>query len=402
MKHEKISLTAIAASGVPLPKLETKDAPDIEEVLAEHIKTVGKALANLKDSDKTAEERMSELQGELTELSQKMAQGRRSESGFMGGNEQRSLGEQFADADGLDEFAGPTRKHAGSFAIETKAAITSAPTSAGALALPGRDQLVMIPRRRMRIRSLMRVIGTASGIVQVPYQKSRQLNAAPVAQMALKPESDMAFDLRDVPVRTIAHWVAAAKQILADAPQLAGLIDGDLVYGLDLVEEAQLLYGDGEDENLRGMVPQATPFNAPFAIANATMIDRIGLAILQSSLTDVEPDGVVVHPSDWMRIRLTKDADGNYVYGPPGVQVTPVIFGLPVVPTPSMSVDKFLTGPFGDGATIYDRETTTVIASDQDRDNFVRNKVTILAERRLGFDARRPASFVYGDFGNVA
>jgi hypothetical protein len=53
------------------------------------------------------------------------------------------------------------------------------------------------------------------------------------------------------------------------------------------------------------------------------MIDLIGSALLQSSLAGFEPDGIVMHPSDWLRIRLLKDGDGKHLLGDPQAVVTP-------------------------------------------------------------------------------
>lgn len=85
---------------------------------------------------------------------------------------------------------------------------------------------------------------------------------------------------------------------------LRDLVDQELRYGLAHVEEAQLLSDDGTGQNLQGMVPQATVFSDLLSLTDPTMIDMIGAAILQGSLTDVPPDSIVIHPSDWWRMRL--------------------------------------------------------------------------------------------------
>lgn len=82
------------------------------------------------------------------------------------------------------------------------------------------------------------------------------------------------------------------------------------------------------------------------------MIDTVGLAILQNALADFPADGIVMHPSDWMRIRLLKDADGKYILGDPQAVITPALFGLPVVATQAMAADKFLVGNFQAAATL--------------------------------------------------
>jgi HK97 family phage major capsid protein len=208
--------------------------------------------------------------------------------------------------------------------------------------------------------------------------------------------------MQTVTPKVIAHWVPASRQILEDAPQLRGIIDTELLYGLSLKEDAQLLAGDGTGENLSGLITNATAYAAPFAITGGTMIDQVGLGILQTTLADYTPTGIVMHPSDWMRIRLLKNADGEYLLGDPGAAVPPVLFGLPVVETTSMAIDKFLVGDFQRAATLYDRWSPRVEVSTEHADFFTRNLVAILAEQRLALAVKQAAALTYGDFGNVA
>jgi HK97 family phage major capsid protein len=252
------------------------------------------------------------------------------------------------------------------------------------------------------IRDLLTVINTSSGSVDYVNQTTRDNQAAPQTEGALKAESDYAFELKNLPIRTIAHWTKASVQILDDAPQLASVIDNELRYGLALAEDSQLLNGDGISPNLDGLITDATAYSAAFAPASETMIDKIGLAILQVALAEYMPNGVAVHPSDWMRMRLLKDADGKYLLGDPQSNVAPNLFGLPVVPTTAITIDKFLVGDFGRAATLYDRQAPTVQLSTEDGDNFVRNLVTLRCESRLGLAIKNPTALSYGDFGNVA
>jgi HK97 family phage major capsid protein len=206
-----------------------------------------------------------------------------------------------------------------------------------------------------------------------------------------------------VPIRTIAHLTAASVQILEDVPQLQDMIDTELRYGLNLKEEAQLLTGDGTGQNLKGLVTGATAYAAPFDPAGVeTMIDTLGLAILQNALAEEPATGIVVHPSDWMRMRLLKDADGKYLLGDPGAQVAPQLFGLPVVPTQAMTIDKFLVGNFPRAATLYDRHAPRVEISTEHANFFELNMCAIRCEERIGLAIKNAKALTYGDFGNVA
>jgi HK97 family phage major capsid protein len=149
------------------------------------------------------------------------------------------------------------------------------------------------------------------------------------------------------------------------------------------------------------MATVATAFAAPVEVAGANMIDTIGLAILQAALTDNEPDGIVVHPSDWWRMRFLKNADGEYLLGAPAANVVPQLFGLQVVPTKAMTTDKFMVGAFR-AQTLYDRWEPRVEVSTEHADFFTRNLVAILCEERIALASKRPDALIFGDFGNAA
>jgi HK97 family phage major capsid protein len=265
---------------------------------------------------------------------------------------------------------------------------------------PFRDEVATLARRRLTIRDLLPVVAVSSNSVEWPSMTSRPGAAATVAEGALKPQSDMTLELRNVNTQVIAHWVPASRQILDDAPQLRDLIDTELRHGLALVEEAQLLAGDGVAPNLHGLIPQATAFADPSAgaIVPTNLIDQIALAILQSALADFPATGVIVHPSDWTRMRMAKDADGKYLLGAPGADVPPVLFGLPVVASQAIAAGSYLVGDFQQAATLYDRWTPRVEISTEHADFFTRNLVAILAEQRIALAVRKPAALITGTF----
>ena len=182
--------------------------------------------------------------------------------------------------------------------------------------------------------------------------------------------------------------------------ELRDLIDTELRYGLALVEETQLLLGDGVSPNLHGLIPQASAFVDPLALqaTETNRIDRIGCAILQSALADHPPTGIVMHPSEWQLIRMLKDVQGRYILGAPGAEVDPVLFGLPVVATKAIAAGSFLVGNFAEAATLYDRWAPRVEISTDHADFFVRNLVAVLAEQRIALAVRKPAALVHGSF----
>ena len=342
---------------------------------------------------------MNEAKARLDEIDQKLAR--------QGGddNDHRSAGQRFVDDEDFKSFSGQTRPR-GRVLVEVKditSLTTDAAGSAGALVQSDRRGLqVEIPQRRMTVRALLMPGQTSGNSIEYEQEKLFTNSAAPVAEGALKPQSELQFEDKTATVRTIAHWMRASVQILADAPALRSIIDQRLRYGLSYVEENQLLNGSGTGQNLLGLVTAAAAYSAPGSLTAATPLDIVRLMILQAALAEYPPNGIVMNPIDMAAIEMAKDAGGNYIIGNPQGTIQKTLWGLPVVETQAMGVDKALVGAFNLAAQIFDRQDATVDVSTEDQDNFIRNKVTIRAEERLAMAIYRPQAIVYGDLGRVA
>lgn len=363
---------------------------------------VAREIKRIMGEAKTAivgmKEKTTEQDSRLTDIEQKLAR----RSGPGGPVAEPSPGEALVGSDEFKALA-KSASQRGKAVVQVKAVttVTSAAGSGGALIAPDfRPAAVMQPQRRMTIRSLIAPGTTEGSSVQYPRQTVRNLNAANVAETLLKPQSEIDFELVTAPVQTTAHWMLASRQVLDDAPQLQSLVDSEMRYGLDLTEEAGFLYGDGTGVNFLGITGQAQAYSAPpgTPTTGLTRIDILALALLQSELALLPATGIVLHPTDWRTILLTKDGMGRYIMGDPLGQNEASIWGIPVVPTLAMQSGKFLVGAFRDGAQVFDRQEAEVLVSSEDSDNFRKNLVTVRAERRAAMTVRRPQAFVYGTF----
>lgn len=313
----------------------------------------------------------------------------------------KSMGEQFIASEGFDAFAARGK---GSFTSGINAVITSGSGSAGDLIQPTRVGMIVQPQQRLTIRDLLTWGRTTSNSIEYVREAGFTNNANVVSENPTtnKPESNLTFEMDSAPVATIAHWIHASKQVLADAGMLASYIDGRLRFGLKLKEEAQLLKGSGVGLNINGLYTQATAYSNPGVTVQAeTAIDRLRLALLQVTLAEYEADGIVLSPIDWAAIELTKTTDNQYLFTTPTGLAAPGLWGRPVVATQSMDAGDYLVGNFGQAAQGWDREDVNVTVSTEDRDNFVKNMVTILCEERVGLTVYRPEALVKGDFDGL-
>lgn len=353
------------------------------------------AQAKLEDAQEKITQRLEDLSTRNTDLEQKIANRRGG-----GGDVVKSLGQQVGESDKLKSFAAGGAK--GAVSITVQNAITSAGDSAGALIAPHRDsEVVGIPRRQMTVRQLLSVGRTTSNLIEYARMVTRTNNVTVVSEGALKPESNYVWEPADAPVRTIAHWIPVSRQAMDDVPQLQSEIDGELRYGLEFVEEMEILKGDGTGQHLDGLVPNATAFSPAFSVPGQTKIDTLRLALLQASLAEYRADGIVLNPTDWADIELTKDAELRYIFANVLQMAGPQLWGRPIVETQAMDENEFLVGAFRVAAKIWDRMDIEVLISSEDRDNFVKNMLTVRAEERLALAIRRPAALVTGDFSSI-
>lgn len=272
-----------------------------------------------------------------------------------------------------------------------------------------RDPIVLPPQRTRRVRDLFPARTTSAAVVEYFRMTGFTNAASTVAERSggafgQKPQSSFTFVGEQAPVRTIAHWEAAHRNVLADEPQLRGIIDNELLYGLRLEEDNQILNGSGTGEDLTGILtvsgtqPYSWSSGATTPVAD-NRADAIRRAATLSFLAYYEPTGVVMHPNDWEAIELAKDENGQYLVA---VSIAlggePRVWRMPVIDTPAIAEGTAIVGAFGTGAQLYDRESASIRISESHSDFFVRNAIVVLAEERLALAVKRPESFVIVDF----
>lgn len=378
------------------------------DTVAGQMKTFMESAQNeLKAGSKTQSEiaeRIDKMQTQLDAIDMKMQQKRIEQ-------ENKTFSQELRENESVLKLAKDGRGTAvitikgGLPALERKTTVT---TTAVGLATSGvlnyeRDPGIELQAmRRFTVRDLLPATPTTEAAID--YVKINAFTNAASMQVEAsdKAESALTFTTATANVRTIAHWIPATKQILNDFDELGSVINTELVYGLKLKEESQLLSGSGSGNDLNGLITQATAFSTSLLGGAAWhKADVIRRAIQQVSIADqTEPTWIVLHPTDWADIELTKDTSRMYVSGYNGLLYTPrgpQIWNLRVVPTPSITSGSFLLGN-SIKAKIRDREDVNIEISTEHSDYFVKNMVAIRCEERLALVVRRPASYITGSF----
>lgn len=362
-----------------------------EKAMAEAAKGIRMSAAEKERVDEMLVKH-TELQTNLTDVTQRLEKQEKART--QGAEAKKSLGEMFVESDAFKKGMEGGVAQGQRISVNVKN-ITSLSASAGQGVAPDfRGDIISLGRRKFTIRDLMSPGTTKSNAVTYVKETGFTNSAAPVSETVKKPQSDIVLTAVLQAVITLAHYIKASVQILDDIPQLQSYIDGRLRYGLNFVEETQLLKGSGTGLNLNGIYTQATAYAAPISVASPTRVDVIRLMMLQAFLAEFPPTGIVLHPSDWAAIELGKDTQGRYIIGDPQGVLGANLWGLPVVETQAMTVNTGLVGAFKPMSQIFDREDASVVISTENEDDFVRNMITIRAEERLASAVYRPEAFV--------
>jgi HK97 family phage major capsid protein len=285
-------------------------------------------------------------------------------------------------------------------AITSGTSTVGANTSNGTSLVPAHrvSEIVTPYQRQMRLLDVINVAPTVSNSIEWPRETAFDNQARPVTEGQGKPYSNLTFELQSTPVRTIAHMFKVSRQILDDAPALAAYINRRGTYGLNLIQEQQILTGSGAGQNLHGIVPQASAFTPAFTVDHETAIDRILEAISQAEDSEIPVNAVVLNKRDWRKIMGVKDEEGRYISGQSPFGLTdPRLWGVNIVPTNAIPAGEFLAGAFMDGATYWERMGVEVLLSTENDKDFEQNLCSVRLEFRAALSVQRQDAFIYGD-----
>lgn len=392
----------------------TTEFKQLLETQSAEIKANGETSKQTVEAIAKAEARMEAIAGDLKSIDEKYQEridDLEAKTKRIGthGTSGKTAGQQFTESEAYKTLK--SRGFRGDSAgVEIKD-ISGNVSTAGPLLTPFlRDQILQEPDQIVFVTQLLQNIPVNTDAVQIFREVDFTNNAGfqPLPStaggsadiLAKKPQSHITYDSQNIPIETIAHYIIASRQILADVSRLEAQINSRLVYGLQLALDQQILYGSGVGQDFTGLMvdDQVTELDAP-QDADAGPIDYVRRAITQAQEANYyNVNGVVMGPRDWEAIETAKGSDKRYVWVsvPDGGQAR--LWRVPVVVSNAMQAGDFILGDWRLGAALYTREGITVRTSESHADYFVRNGVAILAELRAALGVELPKAFVRGNF----
>ena len=247
-------------------------------------------------------------------------------------------------------------------------------------------------REPTRVLNLLRTSNTDRAEVDYFRVTTPAAAAAAVAEGADKPESSLVYEKVVAAIRKVAHYIRVTDETLADYAGFLAVIREELLAGLVLEENNQLLNGTGIAPNLQGML--GTTGVLVQAKGTDTRNDAIMKAVtaLRVGSSYAEADALVMNPTDYQSTVLEKDTAGRYIAGDPRTIPSYELWGLPVTVTTQIPVGTALVGAFKEAAEAYIRWAPRIEANSFGTGEWIANKTLIRCEERIGLAVTRPTA----------
>lgn len=259
------------------------------------------------------------------------------------------------------------------------------------------------PRSQSVIRNYASVSNTNNRSLIYAEYVSKDGDAAWVPEGGLKPLMDATLAEKTVTAAKIALAAKFTEETLSDFPSFVNEVQTEMVNKLGIKEEIGILEGSGNGGEIKGVAADMPAFSLTnFYVDKANKFDALVASysqIVSTSEMAYRPNLVLMNPLDYAEMQLTKDANGQYLrpfnYGDELIQ------GMRIETTTAVAQGDFIMGDFS-YLNIRDLWALS-ISLGWENDDFRKNIVTVLAEKRLMcyIKAQYKTAFVKDKFNTV-
>jgi HK97 family phage major capsid protein len=198
-----------------------------------------------------------------------------------------------------------------------------------------------------------------------------------------------------LPVTKLAHYVRVNDEVIADFSGFSQMIQTELIAGLIDVENDQILNGTGTPPQFQGIL--TTGDTQTRDIGSDSVLDSLLRAATDLRTGDAfcDPDTVVINPTDFEEIRLSKaEGSGEYLLGSPLSSSPPSLNGAKFVVSTRIDQGTAIVANLGEACRVYVREYPRVeVQPHPGDDSFIANQTLIRCEERMAAVAViRPAA----------
>lgn len=263
------------------------------------------------------------------------------------------------------------------------------------------------PTRNVHMRSIIPNGTTSSDVVRFVKESGYSDGSATKAEGATLGQSDFDLTAVDANVQKLGAYMRISEEMLADAPAISSYISTRAAEKLMVLEDAQILNGNGTAPNLSGIITDAADFvtgsGGAFyqSVEAANEFDVLVAALNQLALSEYQANYIILNPTDFHKILLLKDTQNNYLKDQVYAGLAPNFMGVPVVVNTAIAAGTFLLGNFGIGTQLWTRDNLSVEFFREDGTNVRDGFVTAVVKERIALTNYLPNAFVNGSFSTA-
>lgn len=319
-----------------------------------------------------------------------------------------SLGEHFVKQVGADMFARLKSTRGFSVASTEYKANTDTAVSPGAFSpvTTQIDKTIVRGFRRPSVADLLGAGTLGAGTNAVTYfvEGAFEGSFATVAEAGQKPQLHPADPTsRTDAAKKIAGWWDTSDEMIEDLDFWVSEINNRGIYLLSMVEESQLISGDGTGSNILGLLNRSGIQTEAQATTGDYAQDAIFRALTKvQTATGLSADAIIINPADYQALRLSRDSNGQYFgggffsgeYGNGGVAFQPSLWGMNTVVSSAVPAKTVVVGALKAAATVYRKGGVRVESTNSDQGKFTKDIVTTRIEERIALAVRVPSAVV--------
>lgn len=248
---------------------------------------------------------------------------------------------------------------------------------------------VVLPSQLVNFSQLVATVVGSEDTIRI-WRETEETNA--FARQTDKTASKAEQELSTPPVIFTASYLAGLyryhKSMMRNLPWMQSRLPQMLRRNYFKAENAEFY---------TGLYSAATAYSG-----SATGIIALVEAIGQLEAADFNANGIVINPSDWAQLSVTRDDENGFTLPSTvtfsGGQLT--INGVPVFKATFVESGQFIVGDWSQ-AYKYVTDGLKVEFFEQDADNVQKNAITVRVEESNVLVIEQPLAFIKGELGTV-
>jgi HK97 family phage major capsid protein len=261
--------------------------------------------------------------------------------------------------------------------------------------------IVLVEQQPLTVAQLLAPGQTENTTIRYMQEDTFTNAAAALAEEGQYAEASWDLSEQDASVVKIGVIGRVTDEIFADSAAVQSYVNARLPFMVQAKEDYYLLNGTGLNNQVKGLL-NVTGIQTEALANSPDAITAIHKGITKVRSTGFyEPDHILLNPTDWQNVKLTKDGNGQFLAGGPfqgqygvgGYSNVMMLWGLPCVSTTAIAQGTALVGAFRLGAQLFRRQGLSIETTNSDASDFAYGRIAIRVTERLALATYRPTAF---------